>query len=68
MSAPPSQSSSESAGAFVSREKELDELRATWEESLAGRGQITMLEGEPGIGKTRTAQELASYAETRGAP
>jgi len=25
-----------------------------------------MLAGEPGIGKTRTAQELASYAETRG--
>ena len=26
-----------------------------------------MLAGEPGIGKTRTTQELASYAETRGA-
>ena len=26
-----------------------------------------MLVGEPGIGKTRTAQELAAYAETRGA-
>ena len=26
-----------------------------------------MLAGEPGIGKTRTTQELASYAENRGA-
>ena len=68
MSAPPSQSSSESAGALVGREKELDELRAIREESLVGRGQITMLEGEPGIGMTRTAQELASYTERRGAP
>ncbi len=26
-----------------------------------------MLSGEPGIGKTRTTQELASHAENRGA-
>ena len=37
------------------------------EESIAGRGGLAMLVGEPGIGKTRTAQELASYAEGRGA-
>ena len=34
---------------------------------MAGRGQMVMLVGEPGIGKTRTAQELTSYAETQGA-
>ena len=28
--------------------------------------RLAMLVGGPGIGKTRTAQELASYAETRG--
>jgi predicted ATPase len=28
---------------------------------------LLMLVGEPGIGKTRTAQELAGHAETRGA-
>ena len=28
---------------------------------------MVMLAGEPGIGKTRTAQELAAYAEGRGA-
>ena len=45
----------------------MDELRAALEESIAGRGGLAMLVGEPGIGKTRTAQELASYAEGRGA-
>jgi predicted ATP-dependent serine protease len=33
---------------------------------VAGQGQLVMLAGEPGIGKTRTAQELASYAESLG--
>ena len=45
----------------------MDELRAALEDSLAGNGRLVMLVGEPGIGKTRTAQELASYAERRGA-
>lgn len=47
--------------------EELGELRASLDESLAGRGKLAMLVGEPGIGKTRTAQELTSYAVTRGA-
>jgi DNA-binding CsgD family transcriptional regulator len=45
----------------------MDELKAALEDALSGRGRLAMLVGEPGIGKTRTAQELASYAETRGA-
>ena len=52
---------------FVGRQRELEELKAALEESLAGRGRLVMLVGEPGIGKTRTAQELASYSERRGA-
>ncbi|MCH7801487.1 MAG: AAA family ATPase [Chloroflexi bacterium] len=43
------------------------ELRSALEESLAGRGQMVMLVGEPGIGKTRCAQELATIAQVRGA-
>ena len=54
------------ASVFVGRQHELADLRAALEESLIGRGRLAMLVGEPGIGKTRTAQELASYAETRG--
>ena len=52
---------------YVGRQRELGQLGAALEESLAGRGRLAMLVGEPGIGKTRTAQELASLAEGRGA-
>ena len=52
---------------FVGRQREVAELRAALDDALAGRGRLVMLAGEPGIGKTRTAQELAVYAEQRGA-
>ncbi len=55
------------SGAFVGRQREMDELKAALEEALSGHGQLVMLLGEPGIGKTRTAQELAACAEQRGA-
>tara|TARA_B110000263_G_scaffold191993_1_gene169956 strand:- start:178 stop:906 length:729 start_codon:yes stop_codon:yes gene_type:complete len=35
--------------------------------TLAGRGQMVMLAGEPGMGKTSTARELTNEAEQRGA-
>ena len=34
---------------------------------MAGHGRLVMLAGEPGIGKTRTTQELASFAQEQGA-
>src|SRR5262249_54817944 len=46
---------------------ELDELRGALEEALSGRGRLVMLVGEPGIGKTRTAEEFATYARLRKA-
>ena len=48
---------------FVGRQRELETLRDAFEQALAARGRIVMLAGEPGIGKTRTAQELAHHAE-----
>ena len=54
-------------GVFVGREKELAELRDAVDEALGGRGRLVLLVGEPGIGKTRTAEELATYARLRGA-
>ena len=39
------------------------QLTAVLEEAWAGQGRIVMLAGEPGIGKTRTAQEFATLAE-----
>jgi class 3 adenylate cyclase/tetratricopeptide (TPR) repeat protein len=54
-------------GIFVGREREVDKLRAGLEDALGGRGRLLMIVGEPGIGKTRTAEELVTYARLRGA-
>ena len=48
---------------FVGRGRELGVLNTALEQTLDGHGRLVMLAGEPGIGKTRTAQELASRAE-----
>ena len=42
-------------------------LCAALDEALAGHGHGIMIAGEPGIGKTRTARELADYAGRQGA-
>ena len=52
---------------FVGRHQEMAQLKAALDDALAGHGRLVMLVGEPGIGKTRTAQELAALAETLGA-
>ena len=52
---------------FVGRERELARLSEALAESRAGRGSIAVLTGEAGIGKTRTAEELAERAEKQGA-
>ena len=54
-------------GSFVGRHAELDELLAGFEDALAGRGRLFLLVGEPGIGKSRLADELARSARDRGA-
>ena len=56
-----------SGGVFVGRQREMGELKAALEEALSGHGRLVMLVGEPGIGKTRTALELATYAGLRKA-
>jgi class 3 adenylate cyclase/DNA-binding CsgD family transcriptional regulator/tetratricopeptide (TPR) repeat protein len=50
------------ADRFVGRQRELKMLRDAFDQANAARGRIVMLAGEPGIGKTRTAQELAAHA------
>jgi DNA-binding winged helix-turn-helix (wHTH) protein len=52
---------------FVGREASLAALGARLEEALAGRGSMVWISGEAGIGKTRTAHELARRAQARGA-
>jgi eukaryotic-like serine/threonine-protein kinase len=52
---------------FVGRETELAELVAGLDDAFAARGRLFLLAGEPGIGKTRLAEELAALARSRGA-
>jgi hypothetical protein len=40
--------------------------RGVREDAVAGHGRLAMQVDEPGIGKRRTAQELAEYAEGQG--
>ncbi len=54
-------------GIFVGREDELAELRSAIDQGLTDRGRLILLAGEPGIGKTRLAEELATYARLRSA-
>ena len=51
---------------FVGRKQEMDDLKAALEQALTGKGSLHLLAGDPGIGKTRLAQELALYARLRG--
>lgn len=52
---------------FFGRERELRELRVAMDEAAAGYGRLMLVAGEPGIGKTRLAEELAAYATGVGA-
>src|SRR5581483_10085431 len=54
-------------GVFVGREQELELLREAVDAALAGRGSLQLLVGEPGIGKTRASEEVATYARVSGA-
>jgi len=60
------QGASQRSGIFVGRQHEMDILRTMLADALAGQGRLVMLGGEPGIGKTRTAQELATIAVQQG--
>ena len=62
-----SHSSRDMGSVFVGRQREMAELKDALEDALAGQGRLVLLVGEPGIGKTRTAKELAGLAEQRGA-
>lgn len=54
-------------GVFVGREAELAALVGGLDEAFAGHGRLFLLVGEPGIGKSRLADELIGRARDRGA-
>ena len=43
---------------LVGREQELGQLQAALDAAFAGRGSLFLLVGEPGIGKSRIAEEV----------
>ncbi|HEY8170059.1 MAG TPA: AAA family ATPase [Candidatus Limnocylindria bacterium] len=51
---------------LLGREEELATILARLEESEAGRGSLVLIGGEPGIGKSRLADEVAAHARDRG--
>ena len=53
--------------AFVGRDAELSALVGGLDDAFAGRGRLFLLGGEPGIGKSRLAEELVARAGGRGA-
>lgn len=51
---------------FVGRDQERGDLVESMERVLAGSGGVVLVEGEPGVGKTRLALEAADDARWRG--
>ncbi len=56
-----------SGAAFVGRRGELERLREYLDRANEGRRQLVLLEGEPGIGKTRLAMQFMEACEADGA-
>ena len=54
-------------GAFVGREREMEQLKERLADALSGLGSVAMVVGDAGIGKTRLLQEFATHARLRGA-
>jgi class 3 adenylate cyclase/tetratricopeptide (TPR) repeat protein len=52
---------------FVGRGEEMAALERRFNEARAGKGGLAVLVGEPGIGKTRTAEEFCEHAQGLGA-
>ena len=52
---------------FVGRDPEMDRLRQLWKEAAGGELRVAFVAGEPGIGKTRLAAELARALHDEGA-
>jgi class 3 adenylate cyclase/tetratricopeptide (TPR) repeat protein len=52
---------------LIGREHEFGLLRERWEQAKSGEGQVVLLSGEPGIGKSRLVEALKESVEHEGA-
>ena len=57
---------SAASAAFVDREEELGVLREAWSSAKSGHRVLTLIGGEPGIGKTALTAELARLVHSDG--
>jgi DNA-binding SARP family transcriptional activator len=55
------------AGPLIGRQRELAALLEGLDAAISGRGRLFAIGGDPGIGKSRLADELAEQARERGA-
>jgi len=62
-----SESTKPARGTFVGRQGELETLVNGFAEVHNGHGRVFLLVGEPGIGKSRLAEELTRHAQANGA-
>lgn len=51
---------------FVGRDQELEALLEAWRSTGSGQGRAILLEGEPGVGKSRLAGELLQRLDAEG--
>jgi DNA-binding SARP family transcriptional activator/tetratricopeptide (TPR) repeat protein len=51
---------------FVGRAREMDALRARWEQAAQGQGGMVLIGGEAGVGKTRLTEEFAVAVRWHG--
>jgi predicted ATP-dependent serine protease len=51
---------------LVGRDEEIDLLGRQWEQAKAGDGQVVLISGEPGIGKSRIAQTVVERLFAKG--
>lgn len=53
-------------GPMVGRDEELRQVRRLWSQTVSGQGQVLLISGESGIGKTRLVQALQAQAQILG--
>src|SRR5437879_13438467 len=56
-----------SDGHLIARQAELGRVMSIFESVATGPGRVVLLDGEPGIGKTRLAREVLACAQRTGA-
>ena len=64
--APAAVTASTGRTALVGRESELAQARQLLDQAVGGQGGVLLLGGEPGVGKTRLAEEVLAEARRRG--